>query len=77
MLVLTRERGEAIVIGDNVTVTIVEIRGDQVRLGIDAPREITIHRQEVFDELQSENRRAATTAKDDLRLLPKPPNRSG
>lgn len=57
MLVLSRQRDESIVIGDNVVVTVVDIRGDKVRLGIDAPVEIPVHRQEVYDAIQRENRR--------------------
>jgi carbon storage regulator len=57
MLVLSRQRDESIVIGDNVVVTIVDIRGDKVRLGIQAPGEVPVHRQEVFEAIQRENRR--------------------
>jgi carbon storage regulator len=57
MLVLSRQRDESIVIGDNVVVTIVDIRGDKVRLGIQAPGEIPVHRQEVFEAIQRENRK--------------------
>jgi carbon storage regulator len=56
MLVLSRKRDEKIVIGDYITVTIVEIRGDKVRLGIEAPDSIPVHRQEVYDAVQRENR---------------------
>jgi carbon storage regulator len=52
MLVLTRKCDEKIIIGDNITITVVEIRGDKVRLGIDAPVEIPVHRQEVYDAIQ-------------------------
>ncbi|MFQ5731575.1 MAG: carbon storage regulator CsrA [Planctomycetaceae bacterium] len=55
MLVLSRQRDESIVIGDNIVVTVVDIRGDKVRLGIDAPKSITVHRQEVYDAIQQEN----------------------
>ena len=55
MLVLSRQRDESIVIGDNVVVTIVDIRGDKVRLGIEAPTEIPVHRQEVYEAIQREN----------------------
>jgi carbon storage regulator len=58
MLVLSRQRDESIVIGDNVVITIVDIRGDKVRLGIEAPGEIPVHRQEVYDAIQRENRKA-------------------
>ena len=71
MLVLSRQRDESIIIGDNVQVTIVDIRGDKVRLGIEAPAEITVHRKEVFDAIQRENRRAANVASEDL--APAPP----
>ena len=59
MLVLSRHRDESIIIGDNIVVTIVDIRGDKVRLGINAPSEIPVHRQEVYDAIQRENRRAS------------------
>ena len=54
MLVLSRKSNESIVIDDRITVTVVEIRGDKVRLGIVAPKEIPVHRQEVFDLIQSQ-----------------------
>ena len=54
MLVLSRKRNESIVINDNVTVTIVDIRGDKVRVGIEAPKEIPVHRREVYDAIQRE-----------------------
>lgn len=59
MLVLSRQRDESIIIGDNIVVTIVDIRGDKVRLGIDAPTEVPVHRREVYDAIQRENLRAA------------------
>ena len=59
MLVLSRQRDESIIIGDNVVVTIVDIRGDKVRLGIDAPSEIPVHRREVYEAIQRENLRAS------------------
>ncbi len=52
MLVLSRQRDESIIIGDNIVITIVDIRGDKVRLGIQAPVEIPVHRQEVYDAIQ-------------------------
>ena len=54
MLVLSRQKDESIMIGDNVEITIVDIRGDKVRLGINAPREIPVHRREIFDAIQRE-----------------------
>lgn len=62
MLVLTRRLRESIVIGNEVTVTVVEIRGDQVRLGIDAPRSVQIHREEVYREIERENTAAVAGA---------------
>lgn len=59
MLVLSRRPGESIVIGNQVVVTVIEVKGDQVRVGIDAPREIQVHREEVFRELEAQNARAA------------------
>jgi len=52
MLVLSRKRDEQIIIGDGITITIVEIRGDKVRLGIEAPADIPVHRQEIYDAIQ-------------------------
>ena len=54
MLVLSRKKDESIVINDNIVITVVEIRGDKVRLGIQAPREVPIHRQEIFEMIRSE-----------------------
>ncbi len=51
MLVLTRKFGESIIIGDSVTVTVIEVKGDRVRLGISAPVEVPVHREEVFESL--------------------------
>ncbi len=59
MLVLSRHRDESIMIGDDVVVTIVDIRGDKVRLGIDAPTSIPVHRQEVYEAIKRENQKAA------------------
>lgn len=59
MLVLTRKLGEGIVIGDDVTITVVEMKGGNVRIGIDAPRSKKIYRQEIFDRIVEENREAS------------------
>jgi carbon storage regulator len=56
MLVLSRQKDESIVIGDDVEVTIVDVRGDKVRLGITAPKSIPVHRREVYDAIQREKR---------------------
>jgi len=61
MLVLSRHRDESIMIGDDVVVTIVDIRGDKVRLGIAAPQHIPVHRQEVYEAIKRENERAKKT----------------
>jgi carbon storage regulator len=57
MLVLSRQRDESIIIGDTIVITVVDIRGDKVRLGINAPTEIPVHRQEVYEAIQRENAR--------------------
>lgn len=59
MLVLSRHRDESIMIGDDIVITIVDIRGDKVRLGIQAPQHVPVHRQEVYDAIQRENRKSA------------------
>ena len=64
MLVLSRQRDESIIIGDNIVITIVDIRGDKVRLGIQAPVEIPVHRQEVYDAIQREKNLQATQSGD-------------
>lgn len=66
MLVLSRQRDETIMIGDNIKITVVDIRGDKVRLGIVAPIEIPVHRKEVYDAIQRENREAANLEPKDL-----------
>ncbi len=69
MLVLSRQRDESIIIGDNVVVTIVDIRGDKVRLGIDAPSEIPVHRREVYEAIQRENLRASQLEPKDAAMV--------
>ena len=59
MLVLTRRLNESITLGDDIVLTVIEVRGDQVRLGINAPREMAVHRMEVWLQIQDENRAAA------------------
>jgi carbon storage regulator len=76
MLVLSRRPGESVVIGNDVVVTVLEVRGDVIRLGIRAPRAIQVHREEVFLELQRANQEAAASsdhAEQALRTLLTPP----
>ncbi|UCD51596.1 MAG: carbon storage regulator CsrA [Phycisphaerales bacterium] len=60
MLVLSRQRDESIMIGDDVEITIVDVRGDKVRLGITAPKQIPVHRREIYDAIQREKAQKAT-----------------
>lgn len=64
MLVLTRRTGESIVIGNDVVVTVLEVRHDQVRIGIDAPRNVQVHREEIFAQVMQENTAAVASAAD-------------
>ncbi|HEY5586493.1 MAG TPA: carbon storage regulator CsrA [Ruminiclostridium sp.] len=66
MLVLSRKKEQSIMIGDNIELTIIEIQGDQVRIGINAPKNVSIFRKELFLEIQEENKRAAGSGKVDL-----------
>ena len=59
MLVLSRKKDEKIIIGDNITLMVIEIRGDKVRLGIDAPKEVSVHREEVYNAIKRERHDAA------------------
>ncbi len=70
MLVLTRQRNDSIMIGDDIEVTVVDIRGDKVRLGITAPRHIAVHRKEIYDQIRAENQAAAQVRPVDLNNLP-------
>lgn len=69
MLVLSRQRDESIMIGDSIVVTIVDIRGDKVRLGINAPAEVPVHRQEVYEAIQRENLQAASVDPNETQQL--------
>ena len=66
MLILTRKLGESITIGDTVKVTVLGVYGRQVRLGIDAPADVVVHREEIYVKIQEENRKAATTIAGDI-----------
>ena len=73
MLVLTRRANQSIMIGHEIVVTVLEVRGDQVRLGIKAPRSIDVHREEIFAQLQQANRDAVRSTSEgiDLEKLPR------
>ena len=66
MLILTRKLGEKIAIGDDITITLVEIKGTQVKLGIEAPKHIEIHRQEVYERIRQENLNSSDINDSDL-----------
>lgn len=66
MLVLSRQRDETIMIGDDIEITVVDIRGDKVRLGINAPKLVQVHRKEVYEAIKRENAEASRVQIDDL-----------
>lgn len=75
MLVLSRTAGQSVMIGHDIVVTVLEVRGDVVRIGIDAPRHVDVHREEVYVELSASNREAALPRDDAAgaaRRLPRP-----
>ena len=69
MLVLSRQRDESIMIGDNIVITVVDVRGDKVRLGIEAPTEIPVHRHEVYEAIKRDNTRATRLQPKDVEGL--------
>ncbi|MFZ0474233.1 MAG: carbon storage regulator CsrA [Halobacillus sp.] len=69
MLILNRKAGESIRIGDDIEIKIVSVEGGQVKVGMDAPRNVSIHRQEIYASIQDENTEAATLSKDLLDML--------
>ncbi len=71
MLVLTRRSQQSIMIGKDVVITVLEVRGDQVRIGVSAPRDVEVHREEVYRELQEANRSAASPSPAALSTLGK------
>lgn len=62
MLALARKANESIVINDNIEVTVLEIKGDQIKIGIEAPKSVPIYRKEIYQQIQKENRDSASTA---------------
>jgi carbon storage regulator len=66
MLVLTRKLHQSIVIGDGIEIVVLEIRGEQVRIGIKAPRDVKVHRKEIYDQIQDENRSASEVRPEDV-----------
>ncbi len=64
MLILSRKTNEKIIIGEDISITIIEIRGDQVKIGVEAPKSVKVFRQEVYLAIQNENRAAATSTPD-------------
>lgn len=58
MLILSRHKGESIIIGDNIEISVVDVQGDIIKLGINAPRSLSVHRKEIYDEIQAANREA-------------------
>lgn len=69
MLALSRKKDESIMIGDNIEIKILEVSGDKVRIGIEAPREITIHRKEIYVQIQEENKAATVSTLERLSKL--------
>lgn len=70
MLVLTRKPDQSIMVGNDIEITVLEVRGEQVRLGIRAPRNVTVHRKEVFEQIRLENQNATATTKESLPDMP-------
>lgn len=70
MLILARKAGEAIAIGDQITIRILEIKNGQIKIGVEAPATVTVHRQEIYQRIREENIRAASGAPEDISSLP-------
>ena len=66
MLVLTRKLHQSIVIGDGIEVVVLEVRGEQVRLGIRAPKDVAVHRKEIYDQIAQENKASSETRPEDV-----------
>ncbi len=76
MLVLSRQRDETIMIGDDIELTVVDIRGDKVRLGIKAPSHVAVHRKEIYDAIKRENQQASCLKQHELSPALRPPSGS-
>ena len=66
MLVLTRKVNQSIIIGDDIEIVVLEVRGEQIRLGIRAPRDVVVHRKEIYDQIQAENKAATEIDPSDV-----------
>jgi carbon storage regulator len=66
MLILTRRVGETLMIGDNVTVTVLGVKGNQVRVGVNAPKHVSVHREEIYERIKSEHPAGADSSQDDV-----------
>jgi carbon storage regulator len=69
VLILTRRVGENVVVGDDIVISVIEVRGDAVRIGIQAPRSVSVHREEVYLELQRANQQAASSTDDAVGVI--------